>query len=284
LQSSLKAATVIRADEHKTFQGEEAELMEAANMLTQAYAVLKRSLSGPSFLQEDRTDSRMTRIVNALSLLISAAGSIDSAAASKVKAFLEAEDSLSLKQPQAVVRAYESKSGGILDAIEELQEKAAQNLSALRSKEMDSKHAFEVLSQDLKNRSRQRRKPYRTQNSSRKMRRQLLVLPVRSCSKLQMRWTRIRVCLLTLRWIASVMPTSGKRAKRAPSRKWSHYRRPWIFCRASSPSCNFPKGPGMIPDRRPVHSYENWATSWIVLDFFKLLKVFPTILLERFGK
>jgi hypothetical protein len=152
LQSSLKAATVIRADEHKTFQGEEAELMEAANMLTQAYAVLKRSLSGPSFLQEDRTDSRMTRIVNALSLLISAAGSIDSAAASKVKAFLEAEDSLSLKQPQAVVRAYESKSGGILDAIEELQEKAAQNLSALRSKEMDSKHAFEVLSQDLKNR------------------------------------------------------------------------------------------------------------------------------------
>lgn len=153
LQSELKTASVVRVDEHKTFNGEESELMQAATMLTQAYAVLKRSLTGPSFLQEQTgVDSRMTRIVNALSAVIAAAGNVDSKAVSKIKAFLEAtEDSLSLSKPQAVVRAYESKSGGILDAIEELQEKAAQNLSVLRGKEMEAKHAFEMLAQDLTN-------------------------------------------------------------------------------------------------------------------------------------
>lgn len=153
LQSELKTATTVRKEEHKTFEGEEAELMEAANMLTQAYAVLKRSLSGPSFLQENAgSATRTTRIVNALSAVISAAGSLSPSAVSKIKSFLESEDSLSLSsRPQAVVRSYESRSGGILDAIEELQEKAAQNLSALRSKEMDSKHAFEMLAQDLTN-------------------------------------------------------------------------------------------------------------------------------------
>lgn len=158
VQSELKAATQVRNDEHKTFLGEESELTQAANMLTQAYAVLKRSLAGPAaFLQKDGTavhseaDTRVTKIVNALSAVIAAAGAIDINATNKIRAFLEAEDSLSLGQPQAVVRSYESRSGGILDAIEELQEKAAQNLSALKTKEMDAKHAFEMLAQDLRN-------------------------------------------------------------------------------------------------------------------------------------
>lgn len=152
LQSELKTAQTVRADEAKTFHGEESELMQAANMLTQAYAVLKRSLAGPAFLQESgAADTRVQKIVDAISVVISAAGSVDKSAASKIRAFLEADDSLSLKQPQAIVKSYESRSGGILDAIEELQEKAAQNLSALRTKEMESKHAYEMLAQDLKN-------------------------------------------------------------------------------------------------------------------------------------
>jgi len=156
VQSELKMATQVRNDEHKTFVGEESELTQAANMLTQAYALLKRSLTGPAaFLQKDgshfEADTRVTKIVNALSAVIAAAGAIDINATNKIRAFLEAGDSLSLSQPQATVRAYESRSGGILDAIEELQEKAAQNLSALKKKEMDAKHAYEMLAQDLTN-------------------------------------------------------------------------------------------------------------------------------------
>jgi len=156
VQSELKMATQVRNDEHKTFVGEESELTQAANMLTQAYALLKRSLTGPAaFLQKDgshfEADTRVTKIVNALSAVIAAAGAIDINATNKIRAFLEAGDSLSLSQPQATVRAYESRSGGILDAIEKLQEKAAQNLSALKEKEMDAKHAYEMLAQDLTN-------------------------------------------------------------------------------------------------------------------------------------
>ena len=50
-----------------------------------------------------------------------------------IPAFLEESDSLSLKQPQAATSNYQSKSGGILDAIQGMQEKNAQVLSELRT-------------------------------------------------------------------------------------------------------------------------------------------------------
>lgn len=120
-------------------------------MLTKAYSVLKRSLkSGVSLLQGGNDE--MEKVVQALSVIVEAA-SINPTAQNKIKSLLQADDSLSLKlqQPQAVVSAYESKSGGILDAIEDLQEKTAEELSKLRETEMDKKHQFELLAQDLTN-------------------------------------------------------------------------------------------------------------------------------------
>jgi len=151
LQDEKKTASMVRADEAKTFQAEENELVEAGTMLTQAYSVLKRSLTGTAFLQGSTAETeKVKKVVAALSAVVSASW-IDSSSTDKIKAFLEADDGLSLKQPQAVVSAYESKSGGILDAIEDLQEKTSENLTKLRAKEMDAKHAFELLAQDLTN-------------------------------------------------------------------------------------------------------------------------------------
>jgi len=150
LQEEKKTAQAVRADEAKTFQGEENELVEASTMLTQAYSVLKRSLSGSASFLQAAPEDKVKKVVEALSAVVSASW-IDSKSTDKIKSFLEADDGLSLKQPQAVVSAYESKSGGILDAIEDLQEKTAENLSKLRGKEMDSKHAYELLIQDLSN-------------------------------------------------------------------------------------------------------------------------------------
>eukprot|EP00392_Amoebophrya_sp_AT5.2_P012606 g12713.t1 len=160
LQDEKKTAGLVRADEAKTFQAEENELVEAGTMLTQAYSVLKRSLTGTAFLQGSTVETeKVKKVVAALSAVVSASW-IDSSSTDKIKAFLEADDGLSLKQPQAVVSAYESKSGGILDAIEDLQveifdhdmfEKTSENLTKLRAKEMDAKHAYELLAQDLTN-------------------------------------------------------------------------------------------------------------------------------------
>merc|ERR1719321_341517 len=83
--------------------------------------------------------------------------SIDTESRRKLKSFLQQtsgpteNDDLSLKsfQPQAKMVAYESKSGGILSTIKDMQSKAESELSALRKKEMGEAHNFKVLEQGL---------------------------------------------------------------------------------------------------------------------------------------
>lgn len=56
-----------------------------------------------------------------------------------------------MSQPQAQSSNYQSKSGGILTAIQQMQEKNAEVLGKLREKEMKGRHAYEMVMQDLKN-------------------------------------------------------------------------------------------------------------------------------------
>merc|ERR1719159_1249318 len=72
-----------------------------------------------------------------------------------LKAFLQsqdqaaADDDLSIKQPQATVTAYESKSGGIVEEIEEMKQKAEETLSDARQKEMKENHNYQMIAQSL---------------------------------------------------------------------------------------------------------------------------------------
>jgi hypothetical protein len=149
LAASAKKAADVRSEEHATFVKEEAELVEADTMLQKAYAVLKRSLS---FVQTGGAapSAQMEEVVTALGAIINSAY-VDAESSTKIKSFLEESDSLSLKQPQAQSSNYQSKSGGILDAIQGMQEKNAEVLGKLREKEMSARHAFELLVQDLSN-------------------------------------------------------------------------------------------------------------------------------------
>merc|ERR1719428_2204666 len=63
------------------------------------------------------------------------------------------KDDLSFRhgQPQATAVAYESKSGGIVEKIEELKEEAEESLSSTRSSEMKAVQDFEMLEQSLNN-------------------------------------------------------------------------------------------------------------------------------------
>merc|ERR1719321_803302 len=54
-----------------------------------------------------------------------------------------------LRQPQAKVVAYESKSGGIIDILEETKDKAEAELSDARKAEMEASHAFQMVKQSL---------------------------------------------------------------------------------------------------------------------------------------
>merc|ERR1719359_14287 len=53
--------------------------------------------------------------------------------------------SLDIAQPQAKMVAYESSSGGIVTAIEEMQGKAEDTLSDLRKKEMQAAHSYDMV-------------------------------------------------------------------------------------------------------------------------------------------
>merc|ERR1719408_636749 len=87
---------------------------------------------------------------------IVAAVSIDTEFTRKLKSFLQQSntdtenDDLTLKQPQAKMVAYESKSGGIIQAVKDMQAKAEAELSDLRKKEMADAHEFGMLESSLK--------------------------------------------------------------------------------------------------------------------------------------
>lgn len=149
-QADQASASDARKKEHALFVAEEAELVEADTMLGKAYSVLKRSMSlmqtGSSEIQESVT----TEVVAALGQIIESAW-IDRASTKKLTAFLEDSESLSMKQPQATSSSYDSKSGGILEVIQKMQEKNAEVLGNVRELEMKSRHAYEMVLQDLKN-------------------------------------------------------------------------------------------------------------------------------------
>merc|ERR1719395_267199 len=90
----------------------------------------------------------MTAVINAIS--------IDTDSSRKLKSFLQQStadtenDDLTLKQPQAKMVAYESKSGGIIQAVKDMQAKAEAELSDLRKKEMADAHEFSMLESSLK--------------------------------------------------------------------------------------------------------------------------------------
>merc|ERR1719379_386693 len=64
-------------------------------------------------------------------------------------AFAGDGDYQKLYQPQAKEVAYESKSGGIIDKIAEMKEKAEETLTGARNGEMKSEHDFSMLEQSL---------------------------------------------------------------------------------------------------------------------------------------
>jgi hypothetical protein len=141
-QKELAGAKKVRDDEHSDFVAAQKELVEAVDMLSRAAVVLKRGLS----LVQGK--NKMDDIVRALTAVVNASW-VDASSAAKVRAFLESEDDLSLKQPQAIVRNYESKSGGIVETLEDMKDKASDNLQKMRREEANARHAFEMLQQSL---------------------------------------------------------------------------------------------------------------------------------------
>mmetsp|Transcript_159311 Transcript_159311/g.293621 ORF Transcript_159311/g.293621 Transcript_159311/m.293621 type:complete len:682 (+) Transcript_159311:63-2108(+) len=146
-ESDLKAATKIRAEEAAEFAAQKTELQEIMGTLSRAISILERELSksGASMLQLQSAGS----ITHALAALVQASV-LSSTNAGKITAFaqsLQEDGDEELDAPAGAV--YESKSGGIVDTLEDLLAKAQSQLADLQKTETESLHNFQMLKQSL---------------------------------------------------------------------------------------------------------------------------------------
>jgi len=146
-EAQLKDATAIRKKEAADFAAVQQELTETISMIERAISVIKREMAKgeSSELQLQRTND----LTQAFGALVQASA-LSTADAAKLSSFLQ--DSASdgegeLGAPAAA--AYTSKSGTIVDTLEDLLEKAKMQLAEATSAETQARHNFKMLEQSL---------------------------------------------------------------------------------------------------------------------------------------
>jgi chromosome segregation ATPase len=148
-EADLKAANEIRTMEAGDFAAEENEFSEMVSALGRAIGVLEKEMQkgGASMMQMSGADG----VIGALETLVQASA-LGTADAAKLTALIQnaqgdEEDSDSLGAPSAAT--YKAHSGGLINTLEDLLEKAQGQLADARKKEKTSIHNFELLKQSL---------------------------------------------------------------------------------------------------------------------------------------
>jgi len=147
--AELKEATAIREKEVADFQKAESELVDTVDTLERAVAILEREMAKApgSFAQIDTTNTKM--LANALGAVVEAAA-FSGHDKTKLMALIQAKDDDDDDLSGAPAAAtYESKSGSIVDVLEDMKEKAESELDELRKAEGNAKHNFNMLKQSL---------------------------------------------------------------------------------------------------------------------------------------
>jgi len=156
-EKELSDAKTVRKEENDNFVASEKELVETVDQLGRAATVLKKGMSlaqtrGAQFHVNKNTEEA----INALSTIIESQW-ISAGSRRTLQSFLqsrsqaEEDDDLSFDQPQAKQVAYESASGGIVQAVEDMQGKAEDTLSEIRKKETEASHGFQMVEGGLTN-------------------------------------------------------------------------------------------------------------------------------------
>jgi len=150
-EADLKAATDIRTKENAAFVAEEKELIDVIGTLERAVGIIEKELAktgGASMMQLQTANN----VAQALAVMVQAT-SLSTADASKLTALLQnsqeaADESDSLGAPAAAV--YKGQSGGIVETMQDLHEKAEAQLEAARQAENKSLQGYQMLAQSLK--------------------------------------------------------------------------------------------------------------------------------------
>jgi len=150
-ETDLKEATTVREQEHATFEASEKELLDTIDTLDRAIGILKKEMAkNPAALAQIDT-SNLNNMVKSLSAVIDAA-SFSAQDQRNLAALVQSQQSSdseddSMGAPAAA--AYKNKSGGIVDVLEDLKEKAEAQLEELRKTESTQSHNFAMVKQSL---------------------------------------------------------------------------------------------------------------------------------------
>jgi len=137
----IKAATKVRDFEKADYDALHKDLSESVDALQRAIAVLKKQ-------SHDRPQKASLAQVSALKSL----NLIPASAKKTLDLFLmqdeEPADGLAVSAPQAA--GYEFQSHGVIEMLEKLLDKFVDQRTTVEKEEMNSKHAFDMLMQDMK--------------------------------------------------------------------------------------------------------------------------------------
>jgi len=130
-----KAATKVREIEKADYDATHTDYTESIDALERAIAVLKKQA-------HDRKQSSLIQLTQLKLVPDDAKRAID--------AFLQQdpEEGLAVSAPEA--NSYEFQSGGVIEMLEKLLDKFIAERTTLEKEEMNSKHAYDMLMQDLK--------------------------------------------------------------------------------------------------------------------------------------
>jgi len=149
----LADATAIREKEAGEFVANEAELVDSIDTLGRAISIISKEMAKnpAAFTQVDT--SSFEGLMKGLAAVMEAA-SFSSASKQKLTALVQAnhqEEADSEEDPMGAPAAtvYKSHSSDILDLLEDLKEKAEEDLAALRKAETNAKQNYEMLKQSL---------------------------------------------------------------------------------------------------------------------------------------
>jgi histone H3/H4 len=133
-QGDIKAATKVRELEKADYDATHTDYSESVDALERAIAVLKKQAH----------DRKQASLIQLKKLRL-----IPDDAKKVIDAFLQQDpdEGLAVSAPEA--NAYEFQSGGVVEMLEKLLDKFIEERTTLEKEEMNAKHAYDMLMQDL---------------------------------------------------------------------------------------------------------------------------------------
>jgi DNA repair exonuclease SbcCD ATPase subunit len=134
-EGDVKAATKVREIEKADYDVTHKDYSESIDALERAIGVLKKQ-------DKDRAQASL--------LQLSAQRLVPDEARRTIESFLseDPDEGLAVSAPEA--NAYESASGGVIEMLSKLLDKFIDERTTLEKEEMNAKHAYDMLMQDLK--------------------------------------------------------------------------------------------------------------------------------------